>query len=71
MVVTRGKPEANYEQLLLDDTRAERDRLVPIVKAKTGPGTGFLLKGTTGIGPICALIASEKYAFPCARGGRR
>ncbi|GJE99304.1 hypothetical protein PsYK624_155580 [Phanerochaete sordida] len=60
MVATRTKPGANYEQLLLEDTREEKDRLIPIVKARTGPGSGFRIKGTTGIEPICAYIASER-----------
>ena len=62
MVATRGKPGANYEQLLSEETRQERDRLVHFVKARTGPGTGFLIKGPTGIEPICTYLASERYA---------
>lgn len=60
MVGRRTKPGANYDQLLLEDTREERDRLIPIVKARTGPGSGFSIKGTTGIEPICTYIASER-----------
>jgi hypothetical protein len=55
-----GRPGAAFEQLLHEDTRAEMDRIMLIVKARTGPGTGFVLKGATGIGPICAYIASTK-----------
>ena len=55
-----SKPGAAYESVLLEDTRKETERLVPIVKAMTGPGTGFALKGVTAIGPICAFIASER-----------
>ena len=59
--VTHGtKIGGSYERVLHEDTRRETERLVPIVKAMTGPGTGFALKGTTAIGPICAFIASER-----------
>lgn len=57
-----SKPGASYERLLHEDTRKETERLVPIVRTLTGTGTGFTLKGSTAIGPICAYIASERFS---------
>lgn len=42
--------------------------ILRIANAKTGPGSGFVVKSSVAIPAVCAYLASEQYAFPLLAG---